>query len=705
MLTRSFVCLTLLVGCHSTVSENTEPPDAASDAGASWQSAGGAFAVAGGPSAGASASDSGGASDAAGGAWAGGECAGAPAHAGSGGNACTGSACPLPCGFHRFEYDPKGRKLDSVQLAGSFNDWRVDGFNALDYSASTGTWSGVFDLGSGSFSYKLVLNGTEWLTDPQNPSLSGDPSDLNSTLQISCPVVCRGNAVGFDWHDQVLYSVLIDRFADSDGKGASPGEGGNAQDPRFGYGGGDLQGVRQHLDYIAELGASAIWLSPPTLNGPGGYHGYYPAPPNVSFDAQGNANPTPEVDPHFGSARDLHDLVNDAHGRPGSGLRVVLDYVMKHAHQSSPLTTAHPDFFVGQGKNIRLCNNGTPDPSDDLWTDPEWKTKCSFDTWLWPFDYAASPAALAWSMNDASWWAKTYDIDGFRLDAITHVSPLWPAALRARVNQQFGSRAVPLYLVGETFDYRRGAIRPLVDPRRRLDGQLDFPLRGQLTDALLLKNTPLDQLAAWIEANDRYYGVEAVMSTFIGNHDLPRAIHYATGQIPSATIGSGPGNNAPGQFSQPTDAAPYERLALAFAVLLTSPGIPVIYYGDEIGLAGGGDPENRRMMPWQDSSLLPPQKNLRESVRQLLAIRAKFRVLSRGVRTTLSADADTWLYRMSACSTWRNVLVAVNRSDAPRSLELPVGTHRDLLGNETVSSPLLVPARSFRVLQQDIGAE
>ncbi len=707
MRSRSFLGLSFVLtcACHASPAADGAPPDSLPNAGASWQAGAGAPSVAGNPNGGAASLLTGGEAGANAGSSGnceGDSCAGAAAQGGGGGDGgaqtCRGSTCPLPCGVHRFSYDPKGRKLDSVRVAGSFNAWQAEDLTGLDYSSSDGTWSGAFDLGPGAFSYKFVLNGSEWVTDPANPDL--DASSQNSALKISCPVTCAGASSGFDWHDQVLYSLLIDRFADSDGKGSNPGDGGNADDPRFGYGGGDLQGVRQHLDYIQSLGATALWLSPPALNGQGGYHGYYPAPPNVQFDAQGNASPTPEVDPHFGSAQDLHALLSDAHGAQNGGLRVVLDYVMKHVHQSSPLTGAHPEFFIDNGKGFRLCNNGTADPSDDLWNDPAWQTRCAFDSWLYPFDFDASSEALAWSLNDASWWAKTFDFDGFRLDAITHVSTRWPTALRARINQQFATRTVPLYVVGETFDYDQAAIRRLVDPRRRLDGQFDFPLRAQLTDALLVEKLPLDQLASWVSANDHYYGVEAIMSTFLGNHDLPRAIHYANGQIAGATTGSGPSNNAPGQFSQPADATPYQRMALAFAVLLTSPGIPVLYYGDEIGLAGGGDPENRRMMPWQDSALLPPQKALRESVRQLLAVRAKYRVLSRGTRSTLTADRDTWLYRMSACSAWTSVLVAINRSPNARSFSLPAGTRRDALSGGTVTDTLTVPARSFRILEE-----
>ena len=87
-------------------------------------------------------------------------------------------------------------------------------------------------------------------------------------------------------------------------------------------------------------------------------------------------------------------------------------------------------------------------------------------------------------------------------------------------------------------------------------------------------------------------------------------------------------------YGQPQEAAAYERLGLAFGVMLTTHGIPLIYYGDEVGLAGGGDPDNRRLMPWDDRDLLPPQLALRDMIAKLSEIRAAYPNLSRGRRVT-----------------------------------------------------------------------
>ena len=134
--------------------------------------------------------------------------------------------------------------------------------------------------------------------------------------------------------------------------------------------------------------------------------------------------------------------------------------------------------------------------------------------------------------------------------------------------------------------------------------------------------------------------------------------------------------------------------------MLTNPGMPMIYYGDEVGLAGGGDPDNRRMMPWDDTTLLPPQIALRSTVRALAHIRGENPVLGRGRRVTLSASADTWVYRMTGCGGAADVIVAINRADAPNSVTIPAGSYDDLIaGTPASGGSTSLLARSFRVLR------
>jgi len=188
------------------------------------------------------------------------------------------------------------------------------------------------------------------------------------------------------------------------------------------------------------------------------------------------------------------------------------------------------------------------------------------------------------------------------------------------------------------------------------------------------------------------------MSTWIGNHDIPRAIHFANREVTDCRQGSNTDNGWNWRPSQPTDPAAYERLSVAFAIMFTNPGIPLVYYGDEIGLAGGGDPDNRRMMPWNDASLLAPQRALRDRVRALAHARGEIRALTRGRRRTLSSSQDTWVYTMSGCGD-EAATIAINRADSAQSVTIPAGTYVDHIGGGSVSGgSVSVPARSFLVL-------
>lgn len=629
---------------------------------------------------------------------------------------------PPPCNELTFTLDAPG--ATTVWLSG---DWLATGA-VWPATPAAGALELTFDAGSGRWTtttlvepigrhlYKFIVDGTMWIPDPTNPVREADGvGGFNSVLDV-CSSSC-GVLTEVDWRDSVMYFVMTDRFRDSDGM-AMPVSGATDGDARTGpsgqYEGGDLAGVVDEIPYLADLGVTAIWLSAPYdgRNSAGAaidpvadthtysaYHGYWPAPADVRYAADGSlmsGSPTPQVDPRIGTSADLHELVDTAHttmGADGHPMRVLFDYVMKHVDVESGLYTAHPSWFINP---VRTCSDG------NVWDDSYWGTRCAFTTYLPSFDYYQD-APRAWSVSDATWWATEYGIDGLRLDAIKHVPLSWLTDLRTRVEA-----AVPdpvagrFYMVGETFSYDdRDLLHRFVDPDTMLDGQFDFPFKARACEALFSRTMGLDSFATWMDGNDSFYGAGSLMSTWIGNHDIPRAIHFASGQIGSCREGSYVGNSwSPSSFTQPTEAAPYERLGLAFVVMLTNPGMPMIYYGDEVGLAGGGDPDNRRMMPWDDASLLAPQRALRATVRTLAHIRGENPVLGRGRRVTIASTADTWVYRMTGCGGAADVIVAINRADGANSVTIPAGTYDDLVaGTTAMGGSVSLPARGYRVLR------
>jgi len=213
---------------------------------------------------------------------------------------------------------------------------------------------------------------------------------------------------------------------------------------------------------------------------------------------------------------------------------------------------------------------------------------------------------------------------------------------------------------------------------------------------VIMRQGKMSDLITFMDSNTSFYGV-SVMSTFLGNHDVPRSVHFAEDAPLWADVwANGKDRNWSNQPGPPAGANAYERLAVGFALLWTNRGAPMIYYGDEVGLAGAGDPDNRRMMTF--GGYAPGQAALLAKVKKLGALRAAHTSLRRGDRTTLSYDNDTWVYAMVDGTD--RVYVAINRSDAAKTVTgLPAGALTDQLTGEALSGPsLTVPARSARVL-------
>ena len=640
------------------------------------------------------------------------------------------------CSETNFLFYADAGAYTSVHVAGTFNaaangDWPAtiaDGGLALTYLQSIGAWYASTTLTDGSYQYKFVLDETDWITDPLNPNTTGEGVFVNSVLNVSCggstpgdnggggSVSACGDPTVFQWEDSVMYFVMVDRFYDSDNsvdlvEGVAVRDAANG--PSGQYVGGDIPGVEEKLPYLSDLGVTAIWLSAPYENrdyaggaidtGTDGntysaYHGYWPKPLNTDYSDPDNPSPRPLVETRIGSDASLRSFVDAAHGfesTTGDGIKVLFDYVMNHVDSASPLYQAHPEWFATDNGRIRLCG------PENLWSDPYWGTRCAFTDYLPPFDFY-NAEARAWSVADAIWWAKEYNLDGYRLDAIKHVPLSWLTDLRQALNEEFTDPAGGrFYLVGETFDYgNRDLLKSFVDPDTMLDGQFDFPFKAQACNALFSKEQPMSQFANWMDGNDGYYGPGALMSTWIGNHDIPRAIHFASGQIGNCMQGSWPGNAWTSDYAQPTDAPPYERLGLSFAVMMTNGGVPLIYYGDEIGLAGGGDPDNRRAMPWNESALNAHQKALRADVRALSRLRAEHRVLARGSRQTVHADNDTWVYKKTGCGAdYTEAVVAINRADSSRQVPIPNGNWVNGITGEAISAgAYTLSPRDFLVL-------
>jgi cyclomaltodextrinase / maltogenic alpha-amylase / neopullulanase len=635
-----------------------------------------------------------------------------------------------------------------IFIGGSFNGWSKDK-TAMDGPNESGEYTIDLPLEPGHYAYKFAVHGN-WVVDPNNSQTEdngmGDKNSVlviagekradgptiyadrlsNETLTIratapvtrvsavsetansaaSVPaqispnrieipipkkevgfirvVATDGNGTpsnvvrcaidgGFHWQDAVMYYAFTDRFADGDKANDHPVENANVLPPAN-YHGGDLRGVREKIDngYFESLGVNTVWVAPLNKNPDKayqeypephrwytGYHGYWP----VS---------STEIDPHIGTDKDLKALVDDAHAH---GMKVIADLVLHHVHQEHPWWKQHRDWFgtldLPNGKkNLRL------------WDEQQFTTW--FEPYLPSFDFSKDAPVKA-LIDNSIWWLNTYKLDGFRLDAVKHILPsFWwkfRAALRERVDRRGNS---PLYLVGETFKDRSG-IMSFVGPNM-LDGQFDFPLYDQIKDSFALTTGDMKALDDALTSSEKVYGKETLMSPLVGNHDKGRFMAYADGDLPDAKIEK---EEEVGWKKPPKvdDATNYKKLELAQAFLMSIDGVPMIYYGDEFGMTGAGDPDNRRDMRFGDQ-ISADEKGVLENFKKLGAIRKAHPALHCGSRRTLQSDQNIYAFVRAYLDD--RVVVIFNRGtteakvDTNVSPELNDGAYADALNGNSV---------------------
>ncbi|HEY4284734.1 MAG TPA: alpha-amylase family glycosyl hydrolase, partial [Chthoniobacterales bacterium] len=270
------------------------------------------------------------------------------------------------------------------------------------------------------------------------------------------------------------------------------------------------------------------------------------------------------------------------------------------------------------------------------------------------------------------------------------------AALREQVDQK---RKVPLYLVGETFKDRAG-IMSFVGPNM-LDGQFDFPLYDQIKDTFGLTKGDTNALEDALISSEKSYGKETLMSPLVGNHDKGRFMAYADGDLPA---GKDVKEEEVGWNNPPTVDKPssYSKLELAQAFLMSIDGVPMVYYGDEIGMTGAGDPDNRRDMRFGDK-VSPDEQRVLANFQKLGAIRRDHPALRYGSRRALRADHDVYVFVRAHLDD--RVLIGFNRGNTEAKVELNVspefadGDYVEILsGNKTPVQTgkltLAIPAQS-----------
>ncbi|MBC7260811.1 MAG: glycoside hydrolase family 13 protein, partial [Chloroflexi bacterium] len=328
-----------------------------------------------------------------------------------------------------------------------------------------------------------------------------------------------------DWvPDAVVYQIFPDRFRNGDPMNDPPGtEPWGGIPTRENYFGGDLAGVIQALDYIADLGATAIYLNP-----------IFKAGSNHKYDTYDYFT----IDPAFGNDATFDQLIREAHAR---GIRIILDGVFNHCG-------------IGFSPFQDLIKNGASSRYKD------WFFPYSFPICMEPYpNYATcggaaflpklntrNPEVEAFVHRVALYWLAR-GIDGWRLDVAYEIHPVFWRRFRKIVKDRYPDA----YLVAE--EWRDPS--PLLQSDM-FDGATHYQLRDLLLDFFVRNSLSADSFARALETLRRRLppGAEWGMLTFLGNHDTPRIFTVCE-----------------------KDAT---RVVLMFAFILTYPGVPLIYYGD-----------------------------------------------------------------------------------------------------------------------------
>ena len=469
-------------------------------------------------------------------------------------------------------------------------------------------------------------------------------------------------APDFAWDEALLYLAFVDRFRNGDH---------DANPPLFepvpevawsaNYQGGDLLGVLHAMeeDYFEQLGVDVLWLSPilenpdeaylanDGVNNFSGFHGYWTTDPFGIEQRFGDV----EAD----SEQRLRELIEEAHHR---GIRVMFDLVLNHVHQDHVYIDERPDWF-GEG-----CVCGEPGCSWD-----ERRLDCWFTSYLPDLNYR-NHELLQRVLADSIELIREFDIDGLRIDAAKHMDHVVMRRLSRELREQVTDRGgAPIVLLGETFTGADGHSEILeYVSEYELDGQFDFPLMWPLRDVFAY-GLPFTGLAGAIETGEQLWG-DALVSPFAGNHDVPRISTLLAGNDEGAW-----GNSidllAEGGSTLTQDNM-VRRLAMAQAFTFTARGAPLLYYGDEIGLAGSGDPDNRRMMNFAPF-LSANQQALLDRVRDIGQARARHRALRAGHPSVLWVDDDLLVLGLLTEEAERAV-VALNKSGESRSVSVEVGS-------------------------------
>ena len=506
--------------------------------------------------------------------------------------------------------------------------------------------------GSYAFVDVTVPRGARPGTYPLTLRTRGGRAEIPFAVHAALPAA--GRFQGFDAND-VIYAIMPDRFANGDTTNDEPAVSRGILDRREArrWHGGDLAGIRARLPYLRDLGVTALWLNPiydntntlDTVETVAGrattaYHGYH------AIDFYG-------VEERFGDMAEVRRLVDEAHAQ---GIKVVFDMVANHTSAYHPWVqdSPTPTWYNGTQRE-HLANTWQGWTIADPHSTPEMR-RATLAGWFGGFlpDLNQDdPEVARYLVQNTLWWIGMTGIDGIRQDTWQYVPrPFWNRWMTA-INREYPR----LRVVGEVLEgdpalnaFHQGGQVGFDGVDAKVQSMYDFPVYFALRDAFA-RGRPLRQVALMV-GRDRLYPNPDMLWTLLGSHDEPRFMSE--------------------------EGATTAGLKLAQTFLLTYRGIPLLYYGDEIAMPGGRDPDNRRDFPggfpgdardaFAAGGRTPAEQDVWAHLQRLLRVRRERADLRTAPMVHLHVADQQYVYRRG-----RSV-VALNNDAQPAEIRLPAAT-------------------------------
>lgn len=454
-------------------------------------------------------------------------------------------------------------------------------------------------------------------------------------------------AVPYWVEDAIFYQIFPDRFSNGDFTNDPPNKQpwGAAPDIHN-FQGGDLRGVIQKMDYLLDLGVNAIYFTP-----------IFQASSNHRY----NTFDYMKIDPKLGDLRDFHALVDAAHQ---NDVHIILDGVFNHVGRGffafndvleNQELSPYRDWFFIQKFPVKAYDG------DEATTYLGWWKNSSL-----PKLNTGNPKLRRYLMDVARYWIEQ-GADGWRLDVPNEINDdgFW-----AEFRQVVKTANPDAYLLGEIWNG---------DPRwvgeGHFDGLMNYPLRESLL-GMLTGKMAVGSFAEKIDALlHRQFAPENTyaMYNLIGSHDTERALTVLNGDE--------------------------GKLKLAWLIQMALPGAPAIYYGDEVGLEGGKDPECRKAFPWDS---LAQKVELHDYLRKLIYWRKRLPVLRRGGFQRVLAEDGRGCLAFSRTLGEQRLAVAFNASATRRQVRLnakQIGWRDGLIITDLLSAKQFIVSGDSLVIQ------